>query len=130
VAKLPHLAGSLGRLAWPALWRLCFSTPGRYGLPCYNLRRVLEATPSLSGCVDALIQLNGSRSGEPAMKDLQDRLEKLRIDAEDCLLISQLATDRAKRDTFSRLATQLRGMAVDLEKTIASKAAGSERAPQ
>ena len=38
------------------------------------------------------------------MKDLLNRLQKLRDDADDCLLISRLATDPHKRKTFARLA--------------------------
>jgi hypothetical protein len=37
------------------------------------------------------------------MKDLRETLEKLRADAEDCLLISRLATDKVKRETFKNL---------------------------
>jgi len=54
------------------------------------------------------------------MKDLRVRLEKLRTDAEDCLLISRLATDKAKRELFERLARRLRGMIVDVEAAIAA----------
>jgi hypothetical protein len=34
------------------------------------------------------------------MKDIRARIEKLRMDAEDCMLISKLATDRIKSQTF------------------------------
>jgi hypothetical protein len=37
------------------------------------------------------------------MKDLRAKLETLQADAEDCLLISRLATDRAKRELFTHL---------------------------
>ena len=37
------------------------------------------------------------------MKDLREKLEKLRTDAEDCRLISRLATDKAKRGVLERL---------------------------
>ena len=57
------------------------------------------------------------------MEDLQARLEKLLIDAEDCALISKLATDQRKRDLFNRLATDLRDMAFDVQAMIASKPA-------
>lgn len=60
------------------------------------------------------------------MKDLREKLEKLRADAEDCSLISKLATDRAKRELFARLAGQLRQMAEDVEVAIANKAAGKK----
>ncbi len=60
------------------------------------------------------------------MKDLREKLEKLRIDAEDCRLISRLATDRAKRELFARLAEQLSQMAAEIEAAIAAKLAGGE----
>ena len=60
------------------------------------------------------------------MKDLTERLRKIRDDAEDCLLISRLATDQTKRQTFSRLATQLEQMAAELEAVIAAKRASGE----
>jgi hypothetical protein len=60
------------------------------------------------------------------MKDLTERLRKLRDDAEDCLLISRLATDRTKRQTFERLATQLEEMAAEIEAVIATKKASGE----
>jgi hypothetical protein len=58
------------------------------------------------------------------MRDLREKLEKLRSDAEDCTLISKLATDKEKRELFARLATQLRKMAEDVEDVIAIKVAG------
>jgi hypothetical protein len=58
------------------------------------------------------------------LEDLQARLEKLLIDAEDCALIARLATDAKKRDIFNRLATDLRGMAFDVRAMIALKGGG------
>jgi hypothetical protein len=52
------------------------------------------------------------------MKDLLNRLQKLRDDAEDCVLISRLATDPRKRKTFSKLAEDYRAMIVTLETSI------------
>ncbi len=52
------------------------------------------------------------------MKDLRNKLEKLRADAEDCTLISRLATDKAKRELFARLAAQIRQMIAELEAAI------------
>ena len=60
------------------------------------------------------------------MEDLQARLEKLLIDADDCALIGKLATDVRKRDLFNRLASDLRGMAIDVQAVIALKAAGPD----
>lgn len=55
------------------------------------------------------------------MKDLTETLRKLRADAEDCDLVSQLATDRVKRETFAKLASQLRLAADDVERAIAER---------
>jgi SepF-like predicted cell division protein (DUF552 family) len=52
------------------------------------------------------------------MKDLKAELEKLLVNAEDCELIARLATDKEKRETFSRIAKQLRGMADELKGEI------------
>jgi hypothetical protein len=60
------------------------------------------------------------------MKDLREKLEKLRADAEDCSLISRLAADQKKRETFAHLAEQLRQMARDIEGVIADKTAAGE----
>jgi SepF-like predicted cell division protein (DUF552 family) len=57
------------------------------------------------------------------MKDLNSELEKLLLNAEDCELIARLATDRAKRETFSRIAKQLREMAAELMADIAARSA-------
>jgi len=58
------------------------------------------------------------------MKDLKEKLEKLRVDAADCELISNLATDYAKRALFARLSRQLRDMAAEVEAAIAAKTKG------
>jgi hypothetical protein len=52
------------------------------------------------------------------MKDIIQRIEKLLADAEDCVLISKLATVPEKRETFQKLAEDYRKMARELE-TIA-----------
>jgi SepF-like predicted cell division protein (DUF552 family) len=63
------------------------------------------------------------------MKDLKAELEKLLANAEDCELIARLATDKSKRETFARIAKQLREMAAELKGDIAARpeasAAGS-----
>jgi hypothetical protein len=46
-------------------------------------------------------------STAPPMKDYQAQLEKLRRDAAECALIRDLATDKAKREMFDRLASHL-----------------------
>jgi hypothetical protein len=49
------------------------------------------------------------------MRDYQAQLEKLRTDATECKLISDLATDKAKRDLFERLASHLTVLADQVE---------------
>jgi predicted nuclease with TOPRIM domain len=53
------------------------------------------------------------------LEDLTAKLEKLRIEAEDCDLIGRLATDVKKRELFKKLATDLRSMAGDIEAVMA-----------
>jgi hypothetical protein len=60
------------------------------------------------------------------MKDLREKLEKLRTDAEDCALISKLATDKAKRQMFAKLAEHLGQLANDVEAVIAEKIRSGE----
>ncbi|MBR1271615.1 hypothetical protein JQ629_29435 [Bradyrhizobium sp. AUGA SZCCT0222] len=52
------------------------------------------------------------------MKDYQKQLEKLRTDAAECRLISDLATDPAKRDLFDRLALHLTTLADQVEEAL------------
>lgn len=49
------------------------------------------------------------------MKDYQGQLEKLRKDAAECALIRDLATDKAKREMFDRLASHLTVLADQVE---------------
>ncbi|MET4279823.1 MULTISPECIES: hypothetical protein [unclassified Bradyrhizobium] len=49
------------------------------------------------------------------MKDLRPRLNKLRADARDFAVMSQLATDAEKRAFFQRLADELAFEALELE---------------
>lgn len=50
-----------------------------------------------------------------AMKDLEVRLKKLRADADDCALISKLATNRDKRELSARLAKHLDSLTSEVE---------------
>jgi hypothetical protein len=63
--------------------------------------------------------LFGPRIGlkaKPAhMKDLRRRLEKVRADAREFMLMSQQATDIEKRELFKRLADELAFEALELE---------------
>lgn len=49
------------------------------------------------------------------MRDARARLEKLLTDAEECTLISKLATNEPKRATFAKLADEYKKMARELE---------------
>ncbi len=60
------------------------------------------------------------------MQDIRQRLEKLRTDAEECLLISRLATNRAKREAFEALAEKYNRMAEELEELLASGKVGGD----
>jgi hypothetical protein len=53
------------------------------------------------------------------MKDMQAQLEKLRADAEECALISKLATDKQKRELFARLSEHLKSLALEVERAMA-----------
>jgi hypothetical protein len=52
------------------------------------------------------------------MKDCQEQLEKLRRDAAECKLTSELATDKSKRALFDRLAAHLGTLANQLEQEM------------
>jgi hypothetical protein len=60
------------------------------------------------------------------MEDMKANLEKLRIDAEDCALVSKLATDMQKRELFARLVEHLRLLASEAERAMAAKMAGGD----
>jgi len=60
----------------------------------------------------------------PAMKDYQKHLEKLRKDAAECALVRDLATDRAKREMFDRLAQHLDQLADEVERAMRTREAG------
>ena len=50
------------------------------------------------------------------MLDMQKQSEKLRIDAANCKMISDLATDVQKRELFARLAEHLTLLAAEVER--------------
>jgi len=52
------------------------------------------------------------------MKDYQAHVEKLRRDAAECALVRDLATDRAKREMFDRLARHLDQLADEVERAM------------
>lgn len=53
------------------------------------------------------------------MEDLKAKLEKLRMEAEDCAILGKLAADQQQRDLFNKLADNFRSMARDIEAVIA-----------
>jgi hypothetical protein len=55
------------------------------------------------------------------MTDLQARMERFETLAAECELIVKLATDRAKRDLYLRLALHYRELAADVRTAIATK---------
>ena len=52
------------------------------------------------------------------MKDYLAHLEKLRKDAAECALVRDLATDKAKREMFERLAQHLNQLADEIERAM------------
>ena len=52
------------------------------------------------------------------MQDVQARLEKLRSEAAECRLISDLATDKKKRELFSRLADHLDVLTTEIANAV------------
>jgi hypothetical protein len=54
------------------------------------------------------------------MKDMQTHLEKLRNEAEECELISRLATNATKKALFAKLAEHHRTLLREVEKAIAA----------
>jgi hypothetical protein len=57
------------------------------------------------------------------MQDMKAQLENLQVQIADCEMIAKLATDRAKRELFGRLARHYRQLAAELERTIAGRSA-------
>jgi hypothetical protein len=57
------------------------------------------------------------------MRDMEQHLQKLRADAEECSNISKLATDQQKQELFARLAQHLNVLASEIERAIAAKKA-------
>ena len=62
-----------------------------------------------------------------SMKEIQTRLAKIRSDAAECRLLSNLVTDE-KREVFARTAEHLIDLALEVEKTIATNSVGIARA--
>jgi len=56
------------------------------------------------------------------LQDMKVHLEKLLRDSAECKLISDLATEKSKRDLFARLADHLKILADEVEREIARQA--------
>ncbi|MBR1174356.1 hypothetical protein JQ617_10365 [Bradyrhizobium sp. KB893862 SZCCT0404] len=55
------------------------------------------------------------------MKDMQEHLEKLRVQIVECEMIRDLATDPKKRDLFARLAEHHKVLAAEVERAISTQ---------
>ena len=53
-----------------------------------------------------------------SMENMAKQLAKLRDDADDCTLISRLATEPEKRELFARLAAHLNRLAADVDQSM------------
>ncbi|MBO4224385.1 hypothetical protein [Bradyrhizobium neotropicale] len=54
------------------------------------------------------------------MKDMQAHLERLRNEAEECELISKLATNATKKALFAKLAEHHRALVKEVEEAVTS----------
>jgi hypothetical protein len=61
------------------------------------------------------------------MKDYQASLEHLRKEVAETRLIADLATDKVKRDTFAKLADDLKALADGIERAMAAKEIEEDR---
>jgi uncharacterized protein YdcH (DUF465 family) len=61
------------------------------------------------------------------MKDYQASLEHLRKEAAEKRLIADLATNKAKRATFAKLADRLNALADEVERAMAAKEIEEDR---
>jgi hypothetical protein len=57
------------------------------------------------------------------MKDIQTQLEKLRSEAAECLVASNLTTDPEKRQLFARVAEHITGLASAVQNEVAVESA-------
>ena len=62
------------------------------------------------------------------MRDMQASLEKLRTDAAEAALIRDLATDRRKRELFTKLADHFATLAAEVERAISTHETGPRAA--
>jgi hypothetical protein len=64
------------------------------------------------------------------MRDLAARLAKLRDDADDCILISRLATEPHHRELFAKLTEHLATLVSDVERAISEISTNDGEWPQ
>jgi uncharacterized protein YdbL (DUF1318 family) len=76
---------------------------------------------AFAATLDAAIDLVGP------MKDYHSSLQKLRKDAAENRLIADLATGKAKRETFAELADHLNALADEVERAMAAKEIEEDR---
>jgi hypothetical protein len=70
--------------------------------------------------------LAGIEASNISMQDYQTQLDKLRWDAAECVLIRDLASDKAKREVFDRLANHLTVLADQVEHAMLSAKTASK----
>ena len=55
------------------------------------------------------------------MQDMKAHLEKLQVQMAECEMIARLATDKAKRELFARLAEHYKSLAAEVARAIAAR---------
>jgi uncharacterized protein YdcH (DUF465 family) len=61
------------------------------------------------------------------MKDYQNSADKLRKEAAENKLIAELATNKAKRETFAKLADHLNALADEIERAMIAREIEEDR---
>jgi len=56
------------------------------------------------------------------MRDMATQLEMLQVQMAECEMIARLATDKAKRELFTRLAAHYKALADEVARAIAAQA--------
>jgi hypothetical protein len=64
------------------------------------------------------------------MNDIQTQLEKLRREAAECLVLSNLAKDPEKQQLFARVAEHITGLAAAVQNELATEPANAVPAPK
>lgn len=66
--------------------------------------------------------------GATCVDDLRAKLQRLLSEAADCDIIGNLAPDKAQRDSFRKLASELRATARDIEAMIVARSKATDDA--